>query len=228
MNIKTRRIKILGIFGLLITGVMVISASAIALLVMLGRTYGVLANTPIEVSSNAIVTAVLGITGLVGVGLAYNRAVTEDLVNKAKFIFYINQSLLQDDQERRFFYKLDHNNFTFDPQGFPGSDDEQQLDSILRKISYVGKLVRDGVIDIADVKFVRHIVDSVLADEQVLNYLEWLSNAARGNQTFADAVYLFEEFSGNLSPHHKRLTDYLKPRAQAQPLGITGKGVEPL
>ena len=41
------------------------------------------------------------------------------------------------DAERDFFYRLDYEDFTFDPATFAHSNDERQLDRLLYKLSYV-------------------------------------------------------------------------------------------
>jgi hypothetical protein len=85
----------------------------------------------------------------------------------------------------------------------------KQLDRLLYKLSNVGKLIRDGVIELDDINFVRHIASSTLKDEQVIAYLEWLKEALPNHSSFVDAIYLFERIYGKRDGHYSRIKMYL-------------------
>ena len=65
---------------------------------------------------------------------------------RARFVLDLNQELLASDAERIFFDKIDYKDFHFDPDKFGQSPEELQLDRLLYKLSYVGKLLRDGLV----------------------------------------------------------------------------------
>jgi hypothetical protein len=178
-------------------------------LIGLGKEFGWLKDDPIEMTANAIVTGILGVTGLIGLGLAYQKTLFENEAVKARFVFNLNQIFFQDGGERDFFYKLDHGDFVFLPEAFKRSEDEKQLDRLLYKLSNVGKLIRDGVIELDDINFVRHIASSTLKDEQVIAYLEWLKEALPNHSSFVDAIYLFERIYGKRDGHYSRIKMYL-------------------
>ena len=110
------------------------------------RDFGSVQVHQIDVTAPAIVAAILGITGLVGVIIAYDKATQDNRAVRARFVYDLNQGFLLNDDERNFFYKLDYQDFFFDPNTFAQSDDERQLDRLLYKLSYVGKLLRDGLV----------------------------------------------------------------------------------
>jgi hypothetical protein len=203
--------------GFVIVLIFVLVAASVfaGFLVISGQMMGVLKNGPVEVSSTSVVTAVFGLTGLVGIVLTYHKSLVENAATKARFVLYLNQSFLQDDNERAFFYKLDHDGFFFEPQKFAGSEDEKQLDRLLFKISFVGKLLKDGVVDVSDINFVRHIVGSTMKDKEVAKYLCWLSAAIPGHQSFHDAAYLVEQLYGRDDPDVLAIKPYLRGHARA-------------
>ena len=178
-------------------------------LIGIGQQLGWLKDEPIEITAHAIVTGILGVTGLIGLGLAYQKSLFENEAVKAHFVFNLNQVFFQDSGERDFFQKLDHGDFVFAPEAFRRSEDEKQLDRLLYKLSNVGKLIRDGIIDIDDINFVRHIASSTLKDEQVIAYLEWLKGTLPNHSSFTDAIYLYERMYGKRDEHYSRIRAYL-------------------
>lgn len=196
-------------FSVFLILVLVLVSIVTFVLVDLGKQFGWLKDEPIELTANAIVTAILGITGLVGLALAYQRTLFENETVKARFVFNLNQVFFQDSAERDFFQKLDHGDFSFEPEKFKRSEDEKQLDRLLYKLSHVGKLLRDKIIDLDDINFVRHIAASTLKDQNVIAYLQWLKQSLPYHSSFVDAVYLFEKVHGKRDEHYPLVKKYL-------------------
>ena len=126
---------------------------------------------------NAILAG-LGVIGLVSIWLAFRQfklgreaQLSEARATRARFVLDLNREFLQSDPERAFFYKLDYKEFRFDPDSFAESVDERELDRLLYKLSYVGKLLRDRVLAIEDVSNIRHIAGRTLRNAEVLKYL---------------------------------------------------------
>jgi hypothetical protein len=99
---------------------------------------------------NAIL-AFLGVLGLVSLYLGYRQLKLsreaqslEARATRARFVLDLNQEFFAADADRKFFYQLDYLDFRFDPDRFAQSDEERQLDRLLYKLSYVGKLLREG------------------------------------------------------------------------------------
>jgi hypothetical protein len=129
---------------------------------------------------------------------------------RACFILDLNQEFLRNDKERDFFYKLDYRNFTFDPDKFAESEDERNLDRLLHKLSYVGKLLRDRVLTLEDVNNIRHIASRTLRNEEVLKYLKYLKEVQiPDHSSFSDAVYLFERMFSKKDPRYPEIKKYL-------------------
>ena len=85
----------------------------------------------------------------------------EASATRARFVLDLNREFLLSDPERAFFYKLDYKEFKFNPDSFAESTDERELDRLLYKLSYVGKLLHDGVLKLEDVTNIRHIAGAL-------------------------------------------------------------------
>ena len=101
------------------------------------------------------------------------------------------KELFDDSELRKFFYKVDYEEFKFDTnkeflEKFKGSDDERRLDSLLFKYNYVGKLVRDQYLDIDDINFLIFPMLQVYNNLDIKRYFDWLDseNIRWGNQNY--------------------------------------------
>jgi hypothetical protein len=170
-----------------------------------------------RVDLGSAVLVVLGLLGLVSILLAYRQlrqgqqAQREQAsATRARFVLDLNQEFLSNEAEREFFYRLDYKDFVFNPDTFAQSTDERQLDRLLYKLSYVGKLLRDGVVGIEDVNNVRHIASRTLRNEEVIKYLKYLKEEQIPDHgSFSDAVYLFERMFGKKDPLYPAIQKYL-------------------
>jgi len=163
------------------------------------------------------VLAVLGLIGLVSIALAYRQLKEgqraqhrQAIAMKARFVLDLNQEFLSSEAERAFFYQLDYRDFEFKPELFAQSNDERQLDRLLYKLSYVGKLLRDGVVGLDDVNDIRHIASRTLRNDEAIKYLKYLKEVqVPDHACFSDAVYLFEQMFGKNDPLYPAVQKYL-------------------
>ena len=167
---------------------------------------------------NAVI-AVLGLLGLVSIFLAYRQLKQGQEAQRlqanamrARFVLDLNQEFLANDAERNFFYKLDYKDFVFDPNSFAQSEEERQLDRLLYKLSYVGKLLRDRLVSLDDVNNIQHIANRTLRNDQVIEYLRYLKEVqVPDHNSFSDAIYLFERMFGKRDPLYASIKAYLTP-----------------
>jgi hypothetical protein len=105
-----------------------------------------------------------------------------------------------------------YKDFKFDPDTFAQSDDERQLDRLLYKLSYVGKLLREQLVSIEDVNNIHHIAGRTLHNEEVIKYLRYLKEVqVPDHNSFSDVVYLFERMFGKRDPLYGSISAYLTP-----------------
>ena len=206
----TRRFWRLSGFIMLLLVTLAASTLLVIAAVRFAADLGVIRLQPIEVTSPAIVAAILGVTGLVGIIVAYDKVLNERGVERARFVFDLSQDFLKSDAERDFFYKLDYLDFKFDPDTFAQSRDEMHLDRLLYKLSFVGKLLRDGLVELDDVNNIRHIASRTLRNDHVIAYLRYLKEEqVPDHASFSDAVYLFEKWFGRKDPAYPAIVRYL-------------------
>ncbi len=175
-------------------------------------------------TAHAVVTAILGITGRVGIAVAYDGGLREAQAVRARFIFDLTGRFLEDDRERDFFYKLDYQDFISDPNGFAQSADELHLDRLLYKLTYVGKLLRDGLVSKDDLGSIRHIASRTLRNPEVIKYLRYLKEEQiPDHSSFSDSIYLFEQWFGDKDPAYSEIRKYL---SATSPLPYTAAKAE--
>jgi hypothetical protein len=204
-----RLVRLLG-FILLMFITLAASTAFVILMISITGTLGLVVVRPIEMTSQSIVTAILGIAGLVGAAVAFDRTQIEARALRSRFAFDLTRTFFQDNGERDFFYKVEHETFVFDAEIFLHSEDEKNLDKILYKLSLIGKMLRDKTLEIDDIKFVRHIARSVIGDPQVQKYLAWLKKQVPDHASFADSIFLMERFFGRKDPMVIAARLYLK------------------
>lgn len=175
-------------------------------------------NIVLEATVADIGSLVIGSLGLVGLlfaylQLRYSRRANEKAAAAARagFVLEIHKWMRDNQGRADFFYRLDYESrefsFVFDPEKFPGSEDEYHLDSIIYKLVFVGGLVRRGVLELEDVSWMLFVVRTVLTNKQVLAYLTWLqsSDQVPGHSEFVDAIHLLK----SMLPSDEKLSPQL-------------------
>lgn len=168
----------------------------------------------------ALAVSSLGLVGLLFAYLQFRLSRKANEITaaaaRASFVLEIHRWFRQNLDETKFFYRLDYDTcadgFSFEPASFPHSEDEQHLDALLYKLVFVGGLLRRGVLDREDLEWMRFIVLTVLSNEQVQKYLEWLqtSDQIPGHSDFVDAVFLYQVLVAGDLKADTILGDYIK------------------
>lgn len=173
------------------------------------------------ISVGDLVRAVFGVIGLTGLFLAYwqlrlswkaNRE--SAAATRARFVLDLNKWFLENDDEIRFFYRLDYsshpNAFRFDGTEFPNSPDELRLDALLFKVSHVGALLRHSIVTTDDLDWIHFHVRTVMENPEVQAYLVWikLDEQVPDHSAFTDAIYLYKVLYGR-SESYEKLKPYL-------------------
>ena len=113
-------------------------------------------------------------------------------------------------------YRLDYSKgpraWRFSPDGFAHTEEEQSVDLLLYKLSFVGTLLASGDIHIRDLDWLRSGAAIVLQNDSVLRYLNWLQSEDQipGHASFAGAVHLYNAMFGPSGSAHAQLNRYLQ------------------
>jgi hypothetical protein len=167
-----------------------------------------------EVGLGDLISSALAASGIFGLLLTLHQISHAARSSRAQFVLEVNKQLLVDDL-REFYYRLDYSGgdaFKFDEREFMRSEDEPKLDRLLYTLSYVGKLLRNHVLEKNDLLWVRTIAVRTVGHQEVLKYLHWLKLPAQipDHSGFVDAVYLYEQLEGRTGAAWPSLSKYLE------------------
>lgn len=178
-------------------------------------------NNVINVSD--LIASTFGFVALVGIYFAYVQLRLARSVNaknasatQASFILEIYKWFTDNQSEIEFFYKLDYTksekSFHFDRETFAHSNDERHLDNLLYKLSFVGSLLKRDIISQSDLEWMRFLVEAILSNNEVCEYLTWLQNEDQvpNHSSFIDAIYLYEQLSNKGLSENLSLQKYKK------------------
>ena len=123
-------------------------------------------------------------------------------VQRLDYLYRITHDLFADQDFRRFFYQLDYGRFKFDAESFRESDEELHLDRLLYTYDLVGRLIRNGVVELTDISNVSFEISQISSNPEVRLYLEWLeteyethgkNSKPLRSRPFDNAQWLFEQ-----------------------------------
>jgi hypothetical protein len=126
-----------------------------------------------------------------GVGLRRNAR-----LQRAQYLLNITDRFFGDNDVRRFFYRLNYNQFVFDQEKFQHSDDERWLDSLLYTFDLIGRMVSMGILTINEVEIIAFQASRVLDNPEVKKYLDWLEPGYKdiiGRRAHEDARLLADK-----------------------------------
>jgi hypothetical protein len=127
------------------------------------------------------------------------------LATRAQTLFAMHSLYFSEEEEHRFFYKLDWGTWKFDPKRFAKSNEEPWLDNILYKLDVLGRMVKIGALSRDDAGLLAFQAKRVLGNPQVQAYLNWLAQEYRNEDPtlvpHADARYLASLTSDQISAH---------------------------
>jgi hypothetical protein len=115
----------------------------------------------------------------------------QEQVSRAGFVKDLVASFFANHEERLFFYRLDYREWKFLPDQFRMSDDEVLLDNLFYRLSYVGMLVNDGILDVDDVYILRFILRDLIENEEIQKYFAWVHQDVPGAHDLAYGFMLY-------------------------------------
>ena len=127
-----------------------------------------------EFSIDGIIQIVGFTFAIIGLSMTYIQMKRTAKTNRIKFISDLTNDLLNDNDIRDFFYKLDYEKFKFKVGDFKSSKEERWLDSILFKYDVIGKMVLNKALTIPEIEFVLFEIIQVYKNKEVQKYLKWL------------------------------------------------------
>ena len=116
---------------------------------------------------------------IAGVGLFLNlRQLRKDSVrNRAEFILQYFSQYLADPDSVELFYKIDYNQFKYEPKRFHGSITERKLDKLLTYFNRISILYELGTVTLDDLRLVRYEFRTFNANKSIQEYLKGIENS---------------------------------------------------
>ncbi len=132
--------------------------------------------------------------GSVAIGTLLHNART----NRSRFVIDITELFLKDEEVRKFWYRVNYEQWQFDLSNFRGSEEEQNIDTILYRFAIVGQLLRNQSISCRDLVNTYWIVRQFLVNEQIKEYmrfvvLDFWRIARHTDLQWPDAMHLYRE-----------------------------------
>jgi hypothetical protein len=201
-------LNILRIYGYIALGIGLPAAAAIAVL-----------RSGLRIASlqdlGAVASVLYGGIGLVAILIygdqlfvARNSLRHQEQVSRAGFVKDLVSSFFANHEERLFFYRLDYREWKFLPDQFRMSDDEVLLDNLIYRLSYVGMLVNDGILDVDDVYILRFILRDLIENEEIQKYFAWVHQdvPAAHDLAYGFMLYLYWRIYG-MTDHLRAIRD---------------------
>lgn len=115
-------------------------------------------------------------------------------VSRKRVITEILLSVWGDEAERTFFYRLDYDDWVFRRDSFRKTPEERYLDQMLYKIALIGNLLRSGSVTGDDVRQAEFFVFTVVGNDSVIKYFEFVRDDVPLGVSFSDAYGVFLYF----------------------------------
>lgn len=138
---------------------------------------------------------------VVGLCFAVRQLRQSATEQRAQFLLSLTERYFADSDTRKFYYKIDYNDFVFDLGSFSGSDQERWLDQLIYTFDTIGHMVRIGAISSSEASIFAFQASRVLNNPEVKKYLNWLDGEykkeGRPTPSHSDSRYLVNTLPEN-------------------------------
>jgi hypothetical protein len=171
-----------------------------------------------ELKLGDILTLIGFVLTLAGLYFAIVQLRRNTRIQRAQFLMDATERYFSDSEVRKFYYKIDYNDFKFELDKFMGSDEERWLDSLLYTFDIIGRMVKMKVLTANEVDILAFQASRVLRNSEVGKYLNWLNGEykeeGRPIPAHADALFLVKTlFDNNKLERSSTFQQLLQPEA---------------
>jgi uncharacterized membrane protein (DUF441 family) len=128
------------------------------------------------VSLSDIVAIIAFVVAAVTAILAYRQYRIIVVTNRARFALDFMQQWYANTKIREMYYRIDYEDWLFDPGSFPMSADEPAIDQILSMLDLVSHLLKLGILSRSELSIIKFEAIAVLENEEIQKYLKWLDS----------------------------------------------------
>ena len=145
-----------------------------------------------------IVPAVSAIFAALGLLLTFSQSRRTNAQARATLVADCLKGFAGDEEIQRAFYAIEYSNFKYDG-GFHNSDQEREIDKLLRHFANVALAWQANLLSTSDVRPIQYYVLRVMRDTDIQKYLnfiaEWSKRANLGEHPYAVLSKLSERLA---------------------------------
>ena len=127
-------------------------------------------------------------------------------LRKAKIVSDSLHTFIADDMMHQAFYKIEYGKFKYD-EDFHSSDEERQIDKLLRHFSNLALMSEDGLLKLSDIHPVQYFVLRTVNDAEIIKYLSFIDNWAKSAGTGSHPYSSLNKLSRELNTKVKKINN---------------------
>jgi hypothetical protein len=146
----------------------------------------------------AAVPALSALFAAFGLLLNVRQSQRTNAQSRAALVAACLKDFAEDEEMQRAFYLIEYSEFRYD-SSFHRSQQEREIDKLLRHFANLALAWKAGLLSTHDVKPVQYYVLRVMRDPEIRNYLEfvagWSTQANLGQHPYAVLTQMYEKLS---------------------------------
>ncbi len=123
-------------------------------------------------------------------------------LRRAKIVSDSLRAFIDDDVMHQAFYKIEYSKFKYH-KDFHGSDEERQIDKLLRHFSNLALMWENGLLKLSDIHPVQYFVLRTVNDTEIAKYLtfidNWTQHAGTGSHPYSSLNKLSSELNAKMN-----------------------------
>ena len=127
------------------------------------------------------------------------QTILNNRLGRAKIVSDCLHTFMDDDMMHKAFYKIEYGQFKYNG-GFHTSEEEREIDKLLRHFSNLALMWEDGLLDLKDIHPVQYFILRTVNDSEISKYLSfidnWAGHARTGSHPYASLNKLKENLNG--------------------------------
>jgi len=116
------------------------------------------------------------------------QTMLNNTLGRAKIVSEYLHTFMDDDMMHRAFYKIEYSQFKYD-SGFHTSDEEREIDKLLRHFSNLALMWEHGLLNLKDIYPVQYFIIRIANDANIRKYLlfinSWADTAGTGSHPYS-------------------------------------------
>jgi hypothetical protein len=146
-----------------------------------------------------IVPAASATFAAIGLLLTFCQSRRTNAQARAALVAACLEGLTEDKEIQCAFYLIEYSKFQYDVEGFHDSDQERQIDKLLRHFANIALAWQVGLLSICDVRPIQYYVLRVMRDPNIQEYLtfiaQWSQEKNLGEHPYAVLSQLSEKLA---------------------------------